>query len=150
VFKPPPPETVAGPTGQPPPSPVSLSWHHAGSTPLPHPSSPRGAAHDPSPTPPRRYKSLHNRLSPLFTPLLLPPRQGHAQRPTSPPLPPVHLGQPERRRLPRDYRCRHLPLVSLVLQDPTTAAYDHSSASSSLKHRHIGPLLHLTTASHLR
>jgi hypothetical protein len=36
---------------------------------------------------------------PFFSPALLPPRQGRAQRPTSPSLAPVHLDQPEHHRL---------------------------------------------------
>jgi hypothetical protein len=80
---------------------------HVGPTPLPHPLSSRGAARDPSPSSPRRYKSFRGQLSPLFHPMILPPRQGHAQHPTSPPLPPIHSGQPERRRLPQVYHCRH-------------------------------------------
>jgi hypothetical protein len=90
-------------------------------------------APDPSPTPrllvaplgtrpPTRHTAIKASVAdrrPSFTLAILPPRQGRAQRPTSPPLPLVHPSQPERRRLLQVYRCHHHlfpPLVSAALE----------------------------------
>jgi hypothetical protein len=104
--------------------------------PLPRPSSPRSAAHDPSPTPPYRaaIKAYAADRHPFFTPVLLPPWQGRTQRPTSPPSDPVamplsFLSSPSCCRTPRPS-----PKLTSAAPDPLGEPHHHPSCLATCPH----------------